>query len=188
MRKYLLLAPALLLVGCESTTKKVPDLNPQISMVGPSVNNPIISRAEETPLKQEAYRFQHRFLPNIVFAENSTVLDDLKNGQTASLLKTAESQLGSEYAKEIVIEKLEDLDGVLIRMPAPESVPLCYYIAIARVEGSLRFVTLEKTVANDRGVKTCLCEWTKDKKHINKGGRVYNARDQFIKDVMALFR
>ena len=79
---------------------------------------------------------------------------------------------------------IEAPEGILLTFQSLDVAADCFFVFLAPVDDGTRYMTMEK--ARDDfglGYKSFLCEWTPDGTHLNHGGRIYDDKAGFLKDL-----
>jgi len=133
------------------------------------------------------YYFQHRILSKWTHGSEGRFYQDLRNGDYRSMLETASEIVSVDFAINIRVQRLTEINGVLLVFPVPDEPPECFFILITRDGGDYRFFTYEITrdILGD-GSKGVVGEWTADGQHRDLGPRPYEDAEQFIRDIKAI--
>ncbi|NTW83566.1 MAG: hypothetical protein HGB36_09410 [Chlorobiaceae bacterium] len=147
------------------------------------------SAQEKQPDRNELiYALHHEIIPGILFSDKGSLLfNDLFSGKTGPFIEMVEGPLGKAYASEMKFsaEHGKNLDIVLISFPIPSAEPQNHHAALVRINGSFRYITLEKgNDAGNTGMKAFFCEWNAEHKHLNYGPRKYDDLASFRKELL----
>jgi hypothetical protein len=136
--------------------------------------------------EQEAslYSLHHQIIPNLLFNSDGLFFVSLLNHDIDRLREAIAGIAGPAYAEGVSLKVSDDQRIVFISFPRPSSVPLCHHVALARIPGGFRYLTLEHTDDPfSQGQVSFLCEWTPQPTHMNYGPRKYSSLQKFEKDV-----
>ena len=133
------------------------------------------------------YHFQHRMLPKWTHESEGKFYKDILNSDFDILFNTASNVVGKEFSKNIIIQRLDDINGILLIFPEPAEPLECYFVFIAKVNENYRFITYEKTQdLSESGDKGVVGEWLPNGTHLNHGSRKYEDAEKFVNDIKRL--
>jgi hypothetical protein len=142
--------------------------------------------------RPQHYLFAHRLLPEVMLG-SKTALEafriSIEDGQADRALEAlwggagkavhAESGITTTIPGGPPTAKAID-NGVLVTMPPALGITEAIYVAIVEHDGTVRYFTLEKSVASPR-----LCEWMEDHAHVNFGDVEASDEGAFLAAVRA---
>ncbi|MDX2111196.1 MAG: hypothetical protein SFY80_13260 [Verrucomicrobiota bacterium] len=142
--------------------------------------------------RDDAYFVQHRLLPTMAL-DDAEFVDMLKATRNLDFCKRSKKGKDLYDWDAVTIEvvagdgnKIPDI--LFLTFLTPKDVSLCYYVAIADMGATARYITLEKTNAlNDTDKKANLSEWYDGAKEKRNYGQVsYTDLEQFKSAVTKL--
>lgn len=136
---------------------------------------------------QRVYSFQHALLSVWTLHSNGRFYSEIIKSPEDSIRKAAKEVVGQKYADAMLVEVIEEPEGILVTFPSPKEVKECFYAFIIPVAGGSRYLLLEKTEDDfNLGFLSFLCEWTADGMHLNYGGKTYTNKTRFLADITDL--
>ena len=171
MKIYILII-AVFLSACNSTPKQ------EVSSIS--------TKAEEVPLSEKVYFFQHNILPEWTFTTDGGFYADLLQGDLSRLKMAAKEVISIDYANGISSEVLKDETSVLIKFPKPKAMANCFYVLIQKSNDGFNFYTYEKTMnfGDNEPVVGVVGSWSPEGSHANLGGRTYVKASDFVADIL----
>ena len=144
---------------------------------------------EEPTPHDRIYHFEHRLLPKWVHHTNGAFFEDIRSGTLERPREAATAIVSAEYAKQLAVRTSTEPAGVLITFTPPTGTAECFYVFVAKVGDSFRYITLEKSEdIRNEGFKTCVGEWTAEGGHLNFGFLKEETETAFLKRVVELLK
>jgi len=138
---------------------------------------------------QKRYQLEHQVLPDWAHHTEGAFFSAALSGSDERLREVAAEIVSPDYARKIVVQPDPANQIVLLKLPAPENAPECYFVYITKTKGEnvFRYFTYEKTIdVFGSGVRGVIGEWTKDHEHLNHGEKTYENLEDFVKDAKRL--
>ncbi|HUG09807.1 MAG TPA: hypothetical protein VMM36_02280 [Opitutaceae bacterium] len=166
----LIVAVCIFLAGCAAV--------PRLS------DAPVVSGLTEEQ-ESSLYALHYQIIPGWLFNSNGLFFVSLINEDIDRLRDAIAEIAGAEYAAGVGLKVSENRRIVYITFPKPARTPLCHHVALVRIPGSFRYLTLEQT---DNPFSlwrvSFFCEWTSQSARLNYGPRNYTSLQKFEKEVV----
>ncbi|GMU55568.1 MAG: hypothetical protein AMXMBFR33_47140 [Candidatus Xenobia bacterium] len=128
----------------------------------------------------QAYMFAHRVFPRWFFEDPAAVAQVLSGPEALPHLIALWKEVGMACQESLASDglalepvRLDDWQGVLIRLPPPGEVPEAHFLCLvwpsSKGPEAARIVTLEHSLDLQGEKRTVLGEWRSDGAHLNFG-------------------
>ncbi|MDA3731298.1 hypothetical protein PBV87_07370 [Niameybacter massiliensis] len=145
--------------------------------------------------RSSRYWLAHKILPNYIFTNTKLFLEKVCTGSDTDvyrfinfLWERAQRKVAEKptvYMPQVIKEEREDTKVLVMSMPIPEATLEAYYVGVVYNNAKeVRYFVLESSNLVEEDVIACMCEWTKDGKHLNYGFTKDIAIENFIKFIL----
>ena len=130
--------------------------------------------------RSSKYWLAHKDLPNYIFNNTNLFLEKICSGEDADIYRFINflwertQRRAAEkpviYMPQVIRKERSGVKVLVVSMPDPEAVLEAYYVGIVYSDTKeIRYFVLESSRSVEWGVAACMCEWTKEGKHLNYG-------------------